>query len=80
MFGLAKSRRLRGRSVSLKRSYKDDAAYFFDNTARDDGHTATEKFRLDIRKKLVPRIVVKSWYRPPEMWGNCSSTAESSYI
>lgn len=41
LFGPAKSRRLRGRSGSLKRSYKDDAAYFFDNTARDDGQTAT---------------------------------------
>lgn len=66
-------------NLCLKRSYKDDAANFFDNRARDNGHILQlRRFRLDIRKKLFPRMVVKPWDRSPERWGNCPSTAELS--
>ena len=38
----------------MKRSYKDDAANFFDDRARDSGHILKLRFRSDIRKKLFP--------------------------
>lgn len=65
--------------LCLKRSYKNDTDNFFDNTARDSSHMLhLRRFRLDIRQKLFPRMVVKSWDRSPKRWGNCPLIPELS--